>query len=156
MAISPYLRNLRAAIGNQLIVAPAVSVIPRDERGRVLLVQETDYRQWVTIGGMIEPDESPSSAALREAQEEAGVSLSLGNILAVLGGPQFRVTYPNGDITSYVIVVFQATVVGGVPQPDEDETCAVQWWGTDDLAGLELSSLTRVLLNESGITSNSS
>ena len=105
--------------------------LPRDHDGRVLLVRISDTGQWAVIGGAIEPDEPPEHAALREAEEEAGVTLRLGPILAVLGGPEFRLTYPNGDQTSYVSTVFDATVVGGTPTPDGDETLAVEWWSRD-------------------------
>src|SRR3984885_16011791 len=108
--MSPFIRRLRDLIGNELLVLPSVAVLPRDARGRVLLVQLIDSGLWATIGGAIEPDESPQEAALREAQEEAGVKLKLGPILAVLGGSEYRLTYPNGDQTSYVVTVYGDTI----------------------------------------------
>ena len=122
VAIAPYIRRLRELVGTELLVLPSAAVIPRDDEGRVLLVRIIDTGQWAVIGGAIEPDESPQDAARREAEEEAGVTLELGPILAVLGGPSSGMTYPNGDQTSYVSTVFAATVVGGSPRPDGDET----------------------------------
>jgi 8-oxo-dGTP pyrophosphatase MutT (NUDIX family) len=113
MAISPYIRRLRELVGHQLLLLPSVAVLPRDDQGRVLLVQVSDTGQWAAIGGAIEPDESPQQAGVREAQEEAGVEVRLGTLLGVLGGPEFRITYPNGDQTPYVSTVFEAVVVGG-------------------------------------------
>lgn len=110
------------------------------------MVRITDTGRWATIGGAIEPDESPQQAALREAEEEAGVTLHLGSILAVVGGPDYRMTYPNGDQTSYVVTVFDATVIAGIPRPDGDETSEVAWWDTDDLPYDEMGTLTRALL----------
>ena len=131
---------------------PSASVLPRDDRGRVLLVRIIDSGLWSTIGGAIEPDESPPEAALREAKEEAGVTLELGPILAVLGGPEYRLTYPNGDQTSYVVTVFGATIVGGTPTPDGEETSAVGWFDTGDLPHNEMGTLTRALLRDVGIS----
>ncbi|MGH9081063.1 MAG: NUDIX domain-containing protein [Acidimicrobiales bacterium] len=124
MAIAPYIRRLRQLVGHDLLVLPSVAVLPRDGEGRVLLVRIIDTDQWAAIGGAVEPDESPQDAAVREAEEEAGVSLRLGSVLAVLGGPDYRLTYPNGDQTSYVSTVFDARVTGGTPRPDGDETSA--------------------------------
>ena len=118
MAISPHIKRLRQLVGQELLVLPSAGVIPRDDEGRILLVRLVDTDQWAVIGGAIEPDESPQQAAVREAEEEAGVGVSLGPILGVIGGPEFRITYPNGDQTSYVSTIFAATVIGGSPKPE--------------------------------------
>ena len=114
--------------------------------GRLLLVRLIDTGNWATIGGAVEPDESPRSGAIREAQEEAGVTVELGNILGVLGGPDYRVTYPNGDETAYVVTVFDATVVDGSPRPDDDETSEVGWFRPEELPIDQMGRLTRALL----------
>ena len=110
-----------------------------------------DSGLWATIGGAIEPDESPQEAALREAAEEAGVELKLGPLLAVLGGPEYRQTYPNGDQASYVVTVFDATVIGGTPTADGDETSAVEWWDPGSLPHDQVNTLARALLRDVGI-----
>ncbi len=151
MAIAPYIRRLRELVGTELLVLPSAAVLPRDDAGRVLLVRIIDTGEWAVIGGAIEPDESPEDAARREAEEEAGVTLELGPILAVLGGPEFRITYPNGDQTSYVSTVFTATVIAGTPRPDGDETSEVAWWDPDHLPYDEMSTFTRALLAALGV-----
>lgn len=138
-------------MGNELLVLPSVAVVPRDDRGRILMVRIVDSGLWATIGGAIEPDESPELAALREAREEAGVTLRLGPILAVLGGPEYRMTYPNGDRTSYVATVFDASITDGHPAPDHEETSAVAWWDPDELPNEQMGTLTRALLRDIGI-----
>jgi ADP-ribose pyrophosphatase YjhB (NUDIX family) len=152
MAIAPHIRRIRELVGHELLVLPSAAVLPRDPDGRILLVRIIDTGQWAVIGGAIEPDESPEDAAVREAEEEAGVRVSLGRILGVLGGPDFRITYPNGDQTSYVSIVFDATVVGGSPTPDDDETSEVRWWAADHLPSDEMSSFTRALLRAVGVS----
>jgi ADP-ribose pyrophosphatase YjhB (NUDIX family) len=151
VAIAPYIRRLRELIGTELLVLPSAAVIPRDESGRVLLVRIIETGQWAVIGGAIEPDESPEHAARREAEEEAGVMLELGPILGVLGGPEFRLTYPNGDQTSYVSTVFAATVVAGSPRGDGDETSDARWWEPDHLPFDDMSAFTRALLGAIGL-----
>ena len=138
-------------MGTDLLVLPSSAVLPRDDEGRVLLVQITDTHEWAAIGGAVEPDESPQACALREAEEEAGVALELGAILAVLGGPEYRMTYPNGDQTSYVTTVFDGRVIRGTPRPAGDETVAAQWWDPSSLP-LQMSFFTRALLHGAGLT----
>jgi 8-oxo-dGTP pyrophosphatase MutT (NUDIX family) len=151
MAISPHIERLRQLVGHELLVLPSAGVLPRDGAGRILLVRLVDTGQWAVIGGAIEPDESPQQAAVREAEEEAGVRVALGAILGVIGGPEFRLTYPNGDQTSYVSTIFDATVIDGSPVPDGDETSDVQWWDRDRLPFHEMSPFTRALLRAVGL-----
>jgi 8-oxo-dGTP pyrophosphatase MutT (NUDIX family) len=151
VAISPYLAHLRARIGHDLVLLPAAAALARDDQGRVLLVRHFDTGLWSTIGGSVEPDESPWDTAVREAAEEAGVTVTLSGLRCVMGGPDFRVTYPNGDVCSYVAIVFDARVVAGEPRPDGEETIEVGWFAPSELAGLELDRLNRALLSGCGV-----
>jgi 8-oxo-dGTP pyrophosphatase MutT (NUDIX family) len=146
MAISPYVRGLRDRIGTSLLLVPTVAVLPIDADGRILLVQQISTGSWTTIGGTVEPDESPEDAAVREAAEEAGVVVRLGRLLAALGGVEYRLTYPNGDEISSVPIVFEATVESGTPRPDRDETSAVAWYHPHEMQSLDINGLNRHLL----------
>lgn len=146
VAISPYIACLRQRIGSKLLLVPTVAVLPRDDAGRILLVRQADSGQWATIGGAIEPDELPAAAARREAEEEASVVIRLGRLLVALGGPEYRITYPNGDETACVPIVFEAKVESGSPAPDQDETSEVRWFYTDELASVDLNDFNRHLL----------
>ena len=148
--ISPFIRRLRERVGSDLLLLPSISVLPRDAAGRILLVRLADGG-WATIGGVVEPDESPAEAAVRETREEAGVDIALGPILGAVGGPAFRVRYPNGDETAYVSVVYDATVVGGTPAPDHEETVEVGWFAPGELASLDLGSVARATFAALGL-----
>ena len=148
MGISAYLRRLREHVGHDLILMPAVSVLVWDAQGRVLLVREAETGRWQTVGGSIEPDEDPYSAAVREAREEAGVDVRIDRIRAVLGGARYRLVYPNGDIVSYVSIVFDASIVAGTPAPDGDETTETGWFRPDELGCVALTDFTVELLND--------
>jgi ADP-ribose pyrophosphatase YjhB (NUDIX family) len=151
MAISEHIRRLREHIGSEVLLLPTVAVLPRDEAGRILLVKHAQTGLWATIGGYMEIDESPREAARREAEEEAGVVVQLGAILDVLAGPDFRMTYPNGDETACVSVVFEATVVGGKPTPDGDETSDVQWFASAELATTALGPFAHATFRTLGL-----
>jgi 8-oxo-dGTP diphosphatase len=146
MAISPYIARLRQAVGHDLLLLPSVAVLPRDAEGRILLVRLADSGRWATVGGAVEPDEAPEDAARREALEEAGVEVALDGIAGVVGGPGYRVEYPNGDVTAYVSVVYDAVVTGGEPRPDGDETTEVGWFAPEALPSIDLGELNRRLL----------
>lgn len=101
--MSPYLRSLRAVVGHDLLLLPTVAVLPRSaDGGSVLLVRELEGGRWMTIGGMVEPGESPEEAARREAQEEAGVEVEVGRLLGAFGGPGYEAVHANGDRAAFV------------------------------------------------------
>jgi 8-oxo-dGTP pyrophosphatase MutT (NUDIX family) len=148
---SPYIRRVRAKLETDLLLLPSVTVLPRDSQCRILLVQSTDTGEWMTIGGMVEPDESPADAAKREALEEAGVVVELRGIVAALGGHEFRLTYSNGDQVAYVVTVFDAVVLEGEPHHDGLETGAIAWVAPHELGELDLSAFARAQFAQLGL-----
>ena len=45
--------------------------------GKILLIHHRELNKWLPIGGHIELDEDPETAALREAREESGLEIEL-------------------------------------------------------------------------------
>jgi ADP-ribose pyrophosphatase YjhB (NUDIX family) len=77
--------------GHILYVNPKVivGVIP-ERRGRILLMRraiEPQYGAWTYPGGFMEIDETLEECAVREAQEEVGVQIRLGDIVGVYSRP---------------------------------------------------------------------
>jgi ADP-ribose pyrophosphatase YjhB (NUDIX family) len=58
-----------------------------DAAGRVLMVEPTYKDYWEIPGGYVETGESPLHAAIREVQEELGITPPLGRLLAVDWAP---------------------------------------------------------------------
>lgn len=148
MPMSAHLKALRAAVGSQVLLLPSVTVLPRDDSGRLLLVRHVDGDAWGTIGGAVELDERPRDAAVREAKEEAGVDLELTRVIDAVGGPAFRVVYANGDPAAYVAIVYEAIVVGGTARPDGVETCEVGWFAPTELHSVALNAFARATFDD--------
>ena len=141
-----YVSDVRALLGHQLLLLPAVSVHIRDAAGRLLLVHQVDRQQWGTVGGAVEPGESPAEAAVREALEETGLEVELTELVAALGGPDFEMTYPNGDECAYISIVFDARVVGGELVADGVEVSQCAWFTSSELATADISAVSRSVL----------
>jgi 8-oxo-dGTP pyrophosphatase MutT (NUDIX family) len=151
MGIAPHIARLRAFVGHEQLLLPCVTVLPLDESGRVLLAWQAGHTDgWGTVGGAVDPGESPAEAAVREAREEIGVDVRLGRLVDVLGGPDYEVTYPNGDRAAYVTAVYEASIVDGVPAPADGELSDVAWFTREELRTIPLSRLTRALLTSAG------
>jgi 8-oxo-dGTP pyrophosphatase MutT (NUDIX family) len=145
VGMSDYVRRLREKIGNEFMFMPSVAALIRDEDGRILLVQHVEGR-WQLPGGAVDPGERPAVAMQRECLEEAGITVEPVHIAGVFGGPEYRITYANGDKAGWVVTVFEARIAAGDPSPSDDETQAVGWFRPDEIDGLEFGPSTRETL----------
>jgi hypothetical protein len=62
----------------------------------------------------------------------------VARILAVLGGTECRVRYPNGDEVEYVVTVFECTAMEKVREPDDEETKRLNYFPADAMPPLLL------------------
>jgi 8-oxo-dGTP pyrophosphatase MutT (NUDIX family) len=136
MPMSDYVRSLRGMVGTTLLEVPTASVVVFDGAGRVLLVRHIEGDAWTTPGGMIEPEETPADAAVRETWEETGLLVEPTRIVGVFGGERCTSTYANGDRIAWVSTVFEARVTRGTPRPDQVETLEVRYVGIDEMRDL--------------------
>lgn len=132
MPMSEYIRDLRARIGSSLLEVPTVSVLTFDARDRILLVRHVEGNDWTTPGGMVEPYETPSNAAVREMWEETGLYVELVRVIGVFGGQLCSSTYANGDKIAWVSTVFTARPIGGCLKPDGVETIEARYFEPDE------------------------
>jgi ADP-ribose pyrophosphatase YjhB (NUDIX family) len=61
----------------------AAAALIRDEDGRILLVEPTYKPTWLLPGGVVEANEDPLAACIREVHEELAVDLTPGPLLVV-------------------------------------------------------------------------
>jgi ADP-ribose pyrophosphatase YjhB (NUDIX family) len=148
--ISEHIRNLREHVGHDLLLLPSVALLPRDD-GRLLLVRQSDPGDWATVGGTIEIGESPEEAGRREAKEEIGADVEIGELIGCFGGPGFEVTYANGDRAAFVSAVYDARIPDGETTPDMDEVLEIRWFTTDELEDLPMTPFTDTLLRAVGL-----
>src|SRR5262245_40895312 len=148
MGISPYLQDIRAAIGTRLLVLPAVVGLVFDDDGRLLLVHQRETNLWSTPGGSMEPDETPADAVIREVWEETGLVTVPVRIVGVYGGTDHTITYPHGDVVQPVSTVFECVPHGGALLQRTDETSAAEFVAPRDLTRYAMSPWLRKMLPE--------
>ena len=147
MPMSDYIRDLRAKIGTTVLEVPTVSVLTFDAQQRVLLVRHVEGNVWTTPGGMIEPYETPSNAAVREMWEETGLYVALTHIVGVFGGEICASTYSNGDKVSWVSTVFAAEPLSGTLKPNGEETLEVRYFERRELSAVRCKPHVRLFLD---------
>lgn len=146
MPISPYVQWLRGQVGQAPLLLPSASVLIFDDRQRLLIVRPHGTDTWVSPGGAVDPGESPVDAAIREAHEETGLHVEITGIFGVFGGPEFRVTYPNGDIADYIMTSYIARVISGELEALDGEIAEMRWVTREELAQVNLSRWARIVL----------
>jgi len=124
--ISDYLRGLREKIGHDLVLMPGAVAVVRNEQGEILLQRRSDTGDWELPGGGIDPGEEPAEAVIREVLEETGIRVVADRLVGIYTEPPL--TYPNGDVVSYVIMLFACHPTGDAVQAPDDETLEVRYF----------------------------
>lgn len=113
-------RRVCSACGRVHYVDPKVAVgvaVFRDDA--LLLVRrmmEPGRGRWALPGGYLDAGEDPKVAAAREAVEEAGVTVEVGDVLDVFANPP--------DEGGTLFVLYAATWVSGEPVSGDDADAA--------------------------------
>ncbi|MDQ3693678.1 MAG: NUDIX domain-containing protein [Chloroflexota bacterium] len=102
-------------------------LIERD--GRILLGRRAEGTRepgkWSFPAGFVERGETVEAAAAREAREEVGLSVTIGDLLGLYSAA--------GEVV--VLAVYAATRATGEPRPADDLT-EVGWFAADNLPTL--------------------
>lgn len=146
MPASEYIQNLRAKVGSSLLMMQSAVVLLFDEHRRLLLAENAENGQWMTIGGAIDPHETPANAAVRECWEETGLLIEPVRVMGVFGGPEFCIEYSNGDLTSYIAVVFEARPIGGTLRPDGVEVSRLRYFTREEAIRLPMGPWNQTIL----------
>ncbi|MFD0340145.1 NUDIX hydrolase [Streptomyces sp. NPDC127117] len=92
-----------------------------DETGRVLILLRRSPVRWELPGGLVEPGEHFPDAAVRETQEETGVTVRVRGLVGVYQHPS------RGILAG----LFLADAVSGEPHPTT-EASIVEWTPVDE------------------------
>jgi len=82
-------------------------------REKVLLTQRTDNGRWCLPGGGLDAGESVEEACIREVWEETGLHVRVTRLIGVYSDPNQLVLYNDGYKAFFVVMSFEAEIVGG-------------------------------------------
>jgi 8-oxo-dGTP pyrophosphatase MutT (NUDIX family) len=130
-----------AHIHDQIDFTVAIFVV---HEGRVLLVHHRRLHRWLPLGGHIELDEEPETAALREAREESGLDIELlgerppttGPGTRALIAPRFLDIHRITDTHEHIGLIYWARPREGVLTLAAEEHHDIRW-----VSGAELDAL---------------
>lgn len=130
MPTPDFVLELRRHVGTRPL--PLVGVTAVIVRGdELLLGRRSDNGRLTPVTGIVDPGEEPADAAVREAEEEAGVRIRAERLAWVHQIP--RVTYDNGDQSDYLDLTFRCEWLSGDPEPVDGEMTEVGWYALADV-----------------------
>jgi 8-oxo-dGTP pyrophosphatase MutT (NUDIX family) len=121
----------------------ATVFVVRDRQ--VLLIHHRRLNQWLPLGGHIELDEDPETAARREALEESGLEIELlgerppttGTGIRALIAPRFLDIHRITDDHEHIGMIYWARPKNGEVTLAPEEHHAIRWCSGDDLERLD-------------------
>lgn len=118
---------------------------------KTLLLHHRKLDRWLPPGGHIDPHELPDIAALREVEEETGLSVTLLDAGAPLG-PVRRLAQPLCILLEsiapgheHIDLIYVARVIGGDVTHAAREVQAWRWYTMDELDAPEVAEDVRAL-----------
>jgi 8-oxo-dGTP pyrophosphatase MutT (NUDIX family) len=119
--MADYIGELRKLIGTRPIIMCGANVIILDSDGRILLHHRVDNDTWGLPGGAMEIGESLEETAIREANEEIGLTCRNLKIFNVYSGEELYYKYPDGNEVYNVTATYICKDFSGQIEVDETE-----------------------------------
>lgn len=131
-----YYNDPNAPAANSLV--PSVNVVVVDDDGRVLMIRRTDNDNWAVPGGAIDLGESMVHAAVRETQEETGVTCEVTGLVGIYTDPKHVIHYTSDDeVRQEFSIVLTARPISGEPT-SSSESSEVHWVAADAIPQLSM------------------
>lgn len=113
-----YYYDPKAPKPNSLVVA--CNLLVTDESGAILLQRRRDTGQWALPGGAMDMGETPAECAIRECQEETGITAEITGFLGVYSNPNHIVAYTDGEIRQQYENTYIGRPVAGEPTINDE------------------------------------
>jgi 8-oxo-dGTP pyrophosphatase MutT (NUDIX family) len=113
--------------------------------GKVLLIHHRNLNKWLPLGGHIELDEDPETAALREAKEESGLEVELLGErppttepgTRALIAPRFLDIHRISDTHEHIGMIYWARPKHGTLTLSTSEHHDIRWCSAEELNTLQ-------------------
>ncbi len=119
-------------------VVPSANVIVVNDQDEILMIRRTDNDNWAVPGGGMDPGESITETAVRETEEETGITCEITGLTGIYTNPRHVILYTsNGEVRQEFSIVFTARPVGGQLRPSS-ESAEPQWVAAKMIPGLTM------------------
>ena len=135
MARIDHYQDPDAPKATSIVVAASAFVL--DDSGRLLMIRRTDNGLHALPGGRHELGETLTQTAIRETDEETGVTVEVTGLVGIYSNPEHVVEFSDGEVRQEFSICFRARAVAGEPRPSDESSEAV-WVERDRIASLDV------------------
>jgi ADP-ribose pyrophosphatase YjhB (NUDIX family) len=135
MARIDHYQDPDAPKATSIVVAASAFVL--DDSGRLLMIRRTDNGLHALPGGRHELGETLTQTAIRETDEETGVTVKVTGLVGIYSNPEHVVEFSDGEVRQEFSICFRARAVAGEPRPSDESSEAV-WVERDRIASLDV------------------
>ena len=128
-----YLGQLRAAVGNRMLITPGASAVIQDDNGQILLIQRSDNLEWAIPGGSMELGYSVYDTLVREVREETGLEVISATLFAIYSEPRFVFTNAFGGKHQPIHFAFRVDEWKGSLITETDESVDARFFPADQV-----------------------
>jgi ADP-ribose pyrophosphatase YjhB (NUDIX family) len=129
-----YLGQLRAVVGDRMLLVPGARIVIEDSEGRILLQHRSDFGIWGLPGGNAEIGETLEAMIVREVLEETGLTIAKPIPFGFASDPRYETfTFPNGHRCQFFGMLFATRDYSGTLHVADDESLALDWFRRDAL-----------------------
>ena len=119
-------------------VVPSANVIVVNDQDEILLIRRTDNGNWAVPGGGMDLGESITHTAVRETQEETGITCEITGLVGIYTDPRHVILYTsNNEVRQEFSIVFTARPVAGELRPSS-ESSEPQWVSPAAIPNLQM------------------
>jgi ADP-ribose pyrophosphatase YjhB (NUDIX family) len=129
-----YLGQLRAVVGDRMLLVPGARIVIEDNAGHILLQHRSDFEVWGLPGGNAEIGEPLEAMIVREVLEETGLTIANPAPFGFANDPRYETfTFPNGHQCQFFGMLFATRTYSGELHVADDESLALNWFKRDAL-----------------------
>jgi 8-oxo-dGTP pyrophosphatase MutT (NUDIX family) len=116
---------------------PSASVYVTDDAGAILLLRRTDTGLWTIPTGGLKKGETISQCAVRECEEETGLTVEITGLIGIFSTPDHVIAYGDGEVRQPVNICLRARVTGGHAAPTS-EASDIRWVSPGQISGYDI------------------